>query len=231
MILPIVVAELIILKYFSRNNNSVSISQLKRDTISEIKDINDVIASLRDKDYVLLNETNVSLTEKAILFINDYDKIGSEYIFKDELDLAILFFMNNLNAPLSSKWFPLLIQEKAPITDMSQPNEGYHLYNYIIYKSGIKNYIDFINNNFSLKPSGKNYFQSVIIQEKKKVETEDLQYAHLDYSVQELEKKLSDYDNVQKRGRDAIFISKVSISLSILIPLILQLLKWKCNVP
>jgi hypothetical protein len=68
-------------------------------------------------------------------------------------------------------------------------------------------------------------------EENRKNEMEDLQYQQLDYSVQELQRKLRDYDKVEKRAKDANTNSIISICLSILIPLIILLLKWKCNVP
>ena len=68
-------------------------------------------------------------------------------------------------------------------------------------------------------------------EETRRNEMEDLQYQQLSYSVQELQRKLRDYDKVEKRGIDSLFMSRLSIGLSITIPLILLLLKWQCNIP
>jgi hypothetical protein len=75
------------------------------------------------------------------------------------------------------------------------------------------------------------YLENKKIEEKKKEEIQNLQFEQLDYSVQELQKKLRDYDKVQQRAKDSILFSKVSIGLSIVIPILILMLKWKCNAP
>lgn len=231
MDIPITVPQLIVLKYLARNNNSVPIGTLKSSLISETDEINSSIELLRKQDYLITNEPLVLLNDKGISFVNEYDNIGSEYIHNGELDDAVIYFLYILRRPISSKWFPLIIQEKAPATSMSKPGDGFNLDDYIQYKSSKNNYILIERNVFSLKSSGREYYESKVAKEKEKLKKESLHYEQLEYSVQELKNKLTDYHDVQKRGKDAILISKVSIGLSILIPLILLILKWQCNVP
>jgi hypothetical protein len=165
--------ELIVLKYLTRNKNPVSFGTLKSYLASEIEQIDSSVEALESQGYLIKNESGVSLIEKGISFINEYDKIGSEYISNEDLDGAIISFLYKLDAPISTRWFPLIIQEKAPITTMSNAIEGYHLHDYITFKSSKSNYILFEKNKFSLKPSGKDYYESKIAEKNKISEDRD----------------------------------------------------------
>jgi NADPH:quinone reductase-like Zn-dependent oxidoreductase len=60
---------------------------------------------------------------------------------------------------------------------------------------------------------------------------ESLQVENLRLAVDKLRKEVSDYDDTKNRAKTSLVMSKVSIGLSIAIPLILLMLKWKCNLP
>lgn len=211
MDIPITVPQLIVLKYLARNNNSVTIGELKRGLISETDEINSSIELLRKQDYLITNENEVSLNGKGISFINDYDQIASLYVGNEDLDGAIICFLYTLDAPISSKWFPSIIQEKAPVTSMSKPEDGFHLFDYIQYKSTKNNYILLEKNKFSLKQSGKVYYESKIDEENKKSTNRDFEMKNkiLESKIKEL---TLDSLEFQKENRElGIKLSKAQL--------------------
>ena len=168
--------HLIILKYLKRKNNKAKTAELKRDLIGRINGIPDIIESLWSDGYINISEdTVISLSPTAISYLYEYDNFGSEYIFKDDLDFAIAKFLYEIDAPVNSKWFPSIIQEKPEATSMANSEDGYNLEDYIVYHSKIKSYIINNESGFSLKQSGKDYYLSMVknqIEKSKKIEAE-----------------------------------------------------------
>ena len=210
--------DLIILKYLSINNNKAETPKLKRDLVGKVKEINNILDSLWLKGYIEIStDMIVSLSQAAIDYLSEYDNFGSEYIFEDKLDLAILKFLYEIDTPISTKWFPKIIQDSSPTYTMNSP-EGMDLDTYIVYHSNIKSYVINQNDNFSLKPTGRSYYESILATHEKAANKEnfEIQNKQLQSQISELTFESLQYhkenrDLVEKLSASQIKINELSL--------------------
>lgn len=166
---------LIILKYLATCKNQQIVGRIKSTLSSQVKQIDSILQKLiRDGYLTSPSQAIISLTEKSINYLREYDNFGNEYIFKNQIDLAILKFLYEINTPLPIRWFPKIIQETCPSYTKS-PNEGDDLETYMLFHSSIKNYLINENENFSLRPTGRNYYESILAHDLKKSNEENFE--------------------------------------------------------
>ena len=208
---------LIILKYLSRNNNKAIKGNLKSSLASRIRQIDSVLDTMVVSGDITIAEAIVSLTDKSIKYIKNYDNVGSEYIFKNNIDLAIIKFLYEIDIPISTKWFPKIIQDWSPTYTMSSPDEGYDLDTYIVFHSGIKSYVINQDNNFSLKPTGKSYYESILALEQKiankdnlEIKNEELQSQINELTLESLQYHKENRDLVEKLQDSQTKINQLS---------------------
>lgn len=166
---------LIILKYLAKHNNQEIVGRIKSNLSSQVKQINFILEKLINDGYLTSpSQAIISLTEKSINYLTEYDNFGDEYIFNNQLDFAILKFLYEIKTPLPVRCFPKIIQESCP-SYTKNPNEGDDLQTYIEFHSSIKNYLINENENFSLKLTGRNYYESILANEFRKSTQENFE--------------------------------------------------------
>jgi hypothetical protein len=166
---------LIILKYLSKSHKQEVVGRIKRSLVSQVKKIDSILERLINDGYITSpSQAIISLTEKSINYLEEYDNFGDEYIFNNQADVAILKFLYEINTPLSIRWFPKIIQESCP-SYIKSPNEGDDLQTYMIFHSSIKSYLINENGNFSLKQTGRNFYESILASKHRRLNEENFE--------------------------------------------------------
>jgi len=220
MIFSIKPPALIVLKYLSKTNIDLSIGNIKTKLASQIKpkDFDSIFKNLKEDGYISISKAMVSLTEKSKNYLKDYDDIGKEYIFKDQLDNAILRFLYEIDCPIRIVWFPKVIIESSPSYSKDLKENGSDLNEHILHHSSINRYINLNQDyTFSLKPFGRDYYKSIMSNEQKQFRLEEMKFEQLEKSIRTLQDQIDDFKPNNFRANAALIIAGISMLATILI--------------
>jgi hypothetical protein len=156
--------------------------------------------------------TNEQYVDELIKSADMYSKFNLSHTYMITENRQFHFLSNTDDLELRNKIFELLT-----VKYKYAKNDDMHLCNYTLTELGQR-----------VKEAG-GHFEFIRKQDfemKRLAEIEDLKYQQLDYSVQELQRKLRDYDKIQKRATNAERLAILAVILSA-ITLLLKLIFGK----
>ena len=165
-----------ILQYLFQIRSKKAITDRMRSTLlRKVDNYYERLDELLNQNYLITHDEETALSEKGLQYMENYNSVGQDHIFNDDLDLAILQFLYEFNGKVPLDDFPKIILEHAPQYKNSV-SEGYNLMGYIFYNEAaqVKNYVGGDIHFAFLKPSGKAYYESLLAK-KQKVESKNEQ--------------------------------------------------------
>ncbi len=167
--------ELVILKFLSNSDNGSNLIDVRRENAVSIPDIDDVLQKMIGDGTILKTGVDISMTESTKEYLKDYDHVGLTQIMSGNLDLAILQFLYNIGCDIPIKCFQATIINHTPSGGGKGVDDSFRLFNYLLYKSSIKNYLEIKNGSeVQLLDTGRIYYEHLAMEGNKETQRNNL---------------------------------------------------------
>lgn len=177
--------------------------------------VNELLEFLKKENYISQKDSFYLATNLGTNYLEEYDQFGNDYIFKNQLDFAIISFLYELEDYFLWDFFPSSI-----LNNIKATGKGLHaatnLRSYIEFESTTLNqYIKTDNNKGCLlNTHGRKFYENHLEEKEKKSYNEILRFKSLELSIKEMEKKLEDYEKEKELRIQANKISVRSYNAS-----------------